>query len=272
VTSTLLLATLRLGKLGSIAMAAGTGLYAVLIVAMFPSIGDMEELQDYMEALPEQMMAMFGLEDTSQLFTSGIITFEGFLSTEYFFLWPLVLTIYALATGSGLASRELERGTLDVLLSHPIRRYRLLLAKIGAYTAVFAGLAFVSFLAILLPVMFIDVDPHIGRLVAAHGVGALMVLAIFAYATFLSVMYLSSGKALVAAGGVTLLMYIMDIAGGIVDSIEFVQYGSLFNYFDAFEILNKGTIDVVGVAVFIAVAGGFGAGSLAMFERRDLVN
>jgi ABC-type transport system involved in multi-copper enzyme maturation permease subunit len=218
------------------------------------------------------MLAMFGLEDTSQLFASGIITFEGFLSTEYFFLWPFVLTIYALTIGSGLASRELERGTLDVLLSHPIRRYRLLLAKIGAYTAVFIGLAATSFLAILVPVMFIDVDPYVGRLLVAHGVGALMVLAIFAYATFLSVMYLSSGKALVVAGGVTLLMYIVDIAGGIVDSIEFIRYASLFNYFDAFEILNRGTVDAVGVAVFVAVAAGFGVGSLVMFERRDLVS
>ena len=109
-TVSLLITTLRLGRLSSLAWAAGIGFYAAMIVALFPSMNNIEDLEGYMDSMPEQFMAIFGLEDTSQLFTGGLITFEGFLSTEYFTFWPILLAVYAVMAGGGLASRDLSVG------------------------------------------------------------------------------------------------------------------------------------------------------------------
>lgn len=271
-TAAIFLATLRLNRLNSTAWAASIVIYAGIIVAIFPSIRGIVEVEGYIEALPKEFLAVVGLEDTTNLFADGFMTFQGLLSADYFSLWLILLTIYGVMSGGSLASRDLERGSLDLLLSHPIGRRRLLLAKLGAHAAVLIGLAALSTLTIGLGGVLVNAKLSFSNVAATHGIAISLVLAILAYSTFFSAWFLSSGKAMVIAGILTLLMYALNIVGNVVETMGAIKYISLFHYFDAFSTLNSGSIDAMGLGLYISVAILFGIGALYVFERRDLFN
>ena len=61
---------------------------------------------------------------------------EGFLNLQPFsILAPLLFIIFAIGKGGDATAGEEERGTLDLLLSHPLPRWRLVLEKFAAQAA-----------------------------------------------------------------------------------------------------------------------------------------
>ena len=86
----------------------GLALVALLLVTMYDSIAEnVDQLEGYLEAFPEEFTAFFG--DFSTFATA-----EGFLGVEFFSYMPLILGIFAALMGSGLLVSDEEAGTLDV--------------------------------------------------------------------------------------------------------------------------------------------------------------
>ncbi len=71
-------------------------------------------------------------------------TAEGFLNLQPFsILAPLLFIVIAIGKGGDATAGEEERGTLDLLLSQPLPRWRLVLAKFAAEAAALLFLALV---------------------------------------------------------------------------------------------------------------------------------
>ncbi len=245
-------------------------LYVAAIVGIYPSVGTTPELQAYYKVMPDEIMAILGVTDVSELFESGVLSLEGWVATEYFFLWPILMAVYALTVGTGLLSRELERGTMDLLLSQPIRRRHLLLSKLIAYVTIFAGLSLLSGVTIIIGGFMIGVDLHLIRIVQVHLIGFLFAVAILSYSTFCSAMFLSTSRALAVAGGATVLFYLLNLVGRIVDGLGVLSDLSLFAYFDPMALLSYGSFNTNALLVYIGVAIVFIGASVLIFERRDL--
>ena len=64
--------------------------------------------------------------------------------------------------------------------------------------------------------------------------------------------------------------YIIGRMGGIVESVSFLEKLSLFNYMNTGAIISSGTFPVVDFFVLLGVAVLALAGSLVIFEKREL--
>ncbi|MEE8363183.1 MAG: ABC transporter permease subunit [Dehalococcoidia bacterium] len=268
----LLVVNLRRGLYTNLAWAGALVLYAAAIAAVFPSVAETVAWSDYIEALPEELRQMAGLADTELALTAeGFFTFEGFLGTEYMAWWPVFMGVYAVIVGGGLVAKEAERGTLDILLSHPIRRSDLLLTKAVTQILVFAVLAGVSALAIVVFGLLLDEPVAATRVVAAHGMAFGLVVAIFGYSVFFSAAFLKSGRAMGAAGILTLVFYVLNVLGPSLGSLDWMVKLSLFNYFEGLRLLSGGAVNIAGVVIYAVIAVVSLGVSALTFERRDIV-
>lgn len=100
------------------------------LLSFYETIADQQEqLQHLMASYPPEMMAFFGgVED---MFTPA-----GFMHLEFFSYMPIVLGIFAVLAGSGLLAADEEKGTLNLILSHPISRSRLFWGRLLAFVAI----------------------------------------------------------------------------------------------------------------------------------------
>ena len=101
-------------------------LLLLAIIAFYPSIRDSsEQFEELLNAYPDAITEAFGIDDFS--------SFAGFVGAEALnVIWPLVAAGFAIVVGSAAVAGEIERGSVDLWLSVPVARWRLLLAKIVA--------------------------------------------------------------------------------------------------------------------------------------------
>ena len=128
---------LTLARVGVGAWALIVAFWALMVVWIYPSLSDAEvDFEEYLNAMPEQVRAAIGVaapEEAALVFEGGAFTFVGFLNIEYLSYLPLLLGIYAVVYCGGLVSKEVERGTLDVVLSQPVKRTTFLLSKLAGF-------------------------------------------------------------------------------------------------------------------------------------------
>jgi hypothetical protein len=115
----------------------------VLTTAFYPSISkNAASFEKLLGSLPEGLRKAFGEDFASP---------AGYLQARLFSIFaPVLLLIYAIGAGSRAIAGEEERQTLDLLLSTPAPRRRVVLDKALAMVAASAGLGAVLGLAIVL--------------------------------------------------------------------------------------------------------------------------
>ena len=92
----------------------------------------------------------------------------GYLNSQiYAVMAPIVLLIFAIGAGAGAVAGEEERGTLDFLLAHPLRRRDYVVQRFLALTALVAALAGVLLATVWLTSLLVDLEIGLDRLAAA---------------------------------------------------------------------------------------------------------
>jgi ABC-2 type transport system permease protein len=186
-----------------------------LNVAFYPSIRDDPSLNEYLENLPESLRGLFVGGEFDLTSPAGYLN-----SQVYALLAPLLLLVFAIGAGAGAVAGEEERGTLDFLLAHPLRRRDYVLERLGAVLALVAALALALLVTVALGSWLVDLDIGFGRLVAAS-VSCFLLAALFA-ALALAVGALAPGRAqaIAVAAGVAVLAWLLDGLGQAVDVLE----------------------------------------------------
>ena len=266
---------LTLGRVGVIAWSVVLVLWALLVVWIYPSLENTGvNFEDYLNAMPDQLRASMGIAgeaESALIFDAGAFTYVGFLNVEYISWLPLLLGIYAVVYCGGLISKEVERGTLDVVLSQPVERTTFLLSKLAGFlTLALAATAF-SAIAVLLGALTIGEDANLGNVVAVHAVSYLLVAAIAGYSTLASCVTLDPGRSLAVAGVLTALTYFANVLGSAIQAVGWVKYGSLFYYYDSLRVIAEGAVNWTGIAVYVGVFVVTTLASLAVFRKKDLV-
>jgi ABC-2 type transport system permease protein len=99
------------------------GLYA----AFWPTIDD-PALQAALESYPEAMLEALNYTDLAT--TAGYLT-----ATVYGLVVAVLMIVFAIGAGSRMIAGDEEAGILDLILAHPVSRYRLALLRFGAFLA-----------------------------------------------------------------------------------------------------------------------------------------
>jgi ABC-2 type transport system permease protein len=200
----------------------GLVLIAVLQLAVYPSVAKSSaSMQDFVNEWPEAFRQAFNLD----AYTTG----AGFLNAEMFSMMvPLVLIAVAVSGAAAATAGEEERGTADLLLSLPVSRGRVVVAKVLATVVAVLLVAAATLLTIAVGAPLVDLEVGLGELAA--GVLMTVLLALFFGAVALLVAA-ATGKRTVALGtavGLALAAFLLNVLAPMADWLEPWQKASPF--------------------------------------------
>lgn len=252
--------TVRMQLRGVLIWGGVLGLYSAAIVATYPTFGDMQGFDQFIQTYPKGFREAFNITDMS--------TIEGFLDTEIFsFMAPLALAFFPiLALSSAIAGSE-ERGTIDVLLGNPIRRWQLVAGSFVATAVSLLGILAVAGLFAWVTAVLVDVDLSIENVVEGYLNLWPICLCFGGLALLCSAIFHRRSLAIAVPGVVLLGMYLMDVLGKVSKDLEDLRPYSLFYYYgsairDGIDWANFGGITLVTLALVVL--------AMFAFRRRDI--
>lgn len=241
----------------------GLGILGLLICVLYPSFKDqVSGMIDLLDSYPPAVAAFFG--DMAL-----IGQFYGWLNVEFFSWIPPILAIFAVGAGTGLIAGEEEKGTLDLLMSHPIRRWRVVTEKFAALVAATLLVCLLTALFMVLSAVLIGETDNLDRLALATLDIAPITLAGGTFALMASVILRRRRLATTAAVVVIIGSWFVDSLGKVVETLEPYRPYTLFHYYNGGVILLD-SMDWGNVGVLLGLTVVFYALSVAAFQRRDI--
>ena len=241
----------------------GLFLYAFAIVLFYPSFQDIPDLNEILGDEDSIVRAFIGnVEDLASP--------EGFLTAEMLsFTLPLLFIVFTLWLGTSLLAGEERRGSLEVLLSHPVRRTTMLLQKFAAIVTGTAALAVVVFIGTLVGIVIVDMDISLLNVIQAYIGLALLGVTFGALALFVGAWTGKPSTTVGAGGAVGIIGYVANTFGPIVDGLEWSQYLSPIYYFIGGDPMANG-LNIAHVGVLVGASAVLVGAAAYLFERRDL--
>ena len=241
----------------------GLSLYAFVIVLFYPSFQDIPDLNEILGDEDSIVRAFIGnVED--------ITSPEGFLTTEMLsFTLPLLFIVFTLWLGTSFLAGEERRGSLEVLLSQPVRRTTMLLQKFAAIVTGTAALAVVVFIGTLVGIVIVDMDISLLNVIQAYIGLALLGVTFGALALFVGAWTGRPSTTVGVGGAVGIIGYVANTFGPIVDGLEWSQYLSPIYYFIGGDPMANG-LNIAHVGVLVGASAVLVGAAAYLFERRDL--
>jgi ABC-2 type transport system permease protein len=252
------LITLRLRLTG--ALSAAVGLVAVIaaVGALFPAVGHTIGTLD----VPTGVANLLGGADY------GTIT--GWFRSEIAEIYgPLVIAALAITGAAAATAGEEEDHILALVLAHPIRRSRLIVAKAVAIALVVVAVASAVWVGLV-----VGVAAGGGGITIAHITALAVQLAFFGLAAGAVALALGAGTGRRSftnggAAAVVILGWLVNGFAPLVGGIAWLKYLTLFYYYNGHDPLARG-VGVPGLVVLGLVTLVLTALAAAGFERRDL--
>jgi ABC-2 type transport system permease protein len=243
----------------------GAALYLLAILAFYPSIrGNAAEMEELLDVYPEALKEAFGIED----FT----TLPGFIGSEVLnVIWPIIAAAFMIVAGSATVAGEIERGTIDLWLSAPVARWRLLASKVGAIFTGGLGMVLATVAALGLGALAIDESIGLRELAALALTLLALVWVMLGYSVLLSALLSSRGQAAGIASAVTLLSYLAWVIGGISARFDWLRDISIFSAYQAQPAVSRAEVHWFGLGILIALGALCIGGALLVFQRRDAI-
>ena len=234
------------------------GLMSAFIVAIFPSVE--ESISKAVEGYPEGLKEAFGIGQLTNV--------EQYLQAEMLSLIvPLALGYLAVRAIASCLTGSAETCRLDVLLSAPVSRTRLVAAGFLATAVELAAVLIVTGLLTGLGSVLAGAGLDAGR--AAAGFANVWPLALL-FAGFGAIAAGFSLRTSVVTGsvaGLLVAMYVVDLIGRLDPDLSGLRYASVFKYYG--NAIEDG-IEPLAFAGVTLAACALGALGARLFERRDL--
>lgn len=243
--------------LWSAALTAVAGLY----ISVYPAIGG-DEMAAMVETIPDGMATAFGYDDIG---TAG-----GYLSsTVYGLLGPVLLLVFAIATGTRLIAGQEEDGTLELEFAAPVSRGRLVAERLAAlWLNVLVLVAVLTAVTLLLVAAF-GLDVAVPNVLAGSTGLLLLVLG---FGTIGFAVGAATGRRAIGLGvaaGLAVLAFMFDAIGPTIGA-GWMTAVSPFSWFLEDRPLLTG-FDAQGLALLAVVPAVAAVGALVGFTRRDLM-
>lgn len=256
-------------RLSALVWAGGAAAYAFFYGVLYQSVGTVE-YAELIEGMPEALRAALGLDPDIPLTAGGKLSPENWVTIEFLSFAALLMAIYGAIYGAGAIAREAENGTLDLLLSQPVRRRQLVFAKAQVFLTSTVALVVATGLGLMAGLAAAGASVEAGNLFLTLMQAWLIGLAIGGIALAASCAFLSTGRAGALAGLLTVALYFIDILSRTAEGAEWVGNVSLFHFYEAQRLMINGDLSWTGVIVCSTVAVAAVAVGAAIFERRDI--
>ncbi|MFW9903311.1 MAG: ABC transporter permease subunit [Candidatus Thorarchaeota archaeon] len=253
------------------------------IAISFPSLRDtiLDRLSEMSNPIYQAILGDLGLEGLGLTWQGALFMYAGGTMN-------ILLLFVALFIPARLLSTEIDKNTLDVMLSYPIPRWRYLLEKFGVYLT-YGFLFPISIVGILIGstaimnrlytdgyefngvVYYYEIDPN---LVLNYSLGIfLLIFALGALSLLCASIFLESNKSLSAAGVLIIGQYFLESLGGLLVGLSegFIDFQvfSLFHYFKINDILETGMLPLFDVVIVTGVGILALISALFIFHKRE---
>jgi len=203
----------------------GAAGWIVILSAMYPTIRDASGISQLVSQYPKNILAIFGISDMD--FSTG----AGYIAGELFgFVMPLFTLMLTIGAGASIIGGAEERGLLDLMLSHPVRRRRMLLESAGLVVA----LAFLFGAVVLASLMamnpIVELKLSLTNLLGTVLGVVLLGIVMGWLALVVGALTGSRGRALGIAGTVAAVAYLAASLAQLVDFLRPVRFLSPFWY------------------------------------------
>jgi ABC-2 type transport system permease protein len=242
------------------------GLAALLAVA-YPTVRGNAELDRTFANLPPGVEALLGLGN-GNLLTSP----AGYLDSQFFAnILPVTLLIFAVGMAGWSVAGDEAAGTFELLVTNPISRVRVALARLGALVILLAALTAITAatLVALAPATGLSKGLPTERLVAATVAAALLALVFAGVAFALGAATGNRPAALATASALAVTGYIIEGLAHQVPALQPLRVGNPWHWLLSTDPLRHG-LTWQAWALPIAVTLLLVAASLPRLARRDL--
>ena len=255
--------TLRKLRGQIIGWSIGLGLYALMMARLFDSIAEIEGFSELINSYPEDLMAMFGINDMALITTP-----KGFLDIYYFGYMAIIIGIFAVGVGAGLLVGDEEKGILDLVLSYPVSRVKLFLGRLLGLVTATGMVMILSWLSWVLSSIGTGLDLTLIEFLRPFIPLFAVLLFLGTFTTLLSLFLPSTRVAGMLSGGLLIANFLLIGLSNINENLEaFVKFTPLYYYQGGDAIDNINWEWFVGLLAVTAV---FSILALLRFQRREI--
>ena len=234
---------------------------AVMYAGMYPAFKDV--MADLAPEMMEQFSFIPGAEDMA--------SYIGFLNVElYQMFWILILGILIGFIAATLISKEIEAKTIDLLMSNPISRKQIVFEKYLGLIPLILIVNFATMLAVYGVTLAINEEINFGYLFMTHVVSIPYFLAVASIGLFVSVIIDEKIKASIIMIAIIVGMFVFRSISLMIPDYEALGSISLTHYYNPYDILKEGNVDVVGVIVLVVVIIECLLAAMFYFDRRNI--
>jgi len=247
---------------GSVAMAVGVALLAGIVLWIYPSMQASVNLDQLMAAYPEPVLKAFGVETLS--------TLAGFLSVElYSFAWVILFGLYTAYAAASMVADAVEDGRMDLWLSLPIRRRRLLTEQYLTLLVPILVVNAVTPVVIYAGAALVNEPISTRNLVMVHVLSVPYLLATAAIGLVFGVVFTRSALAERLALALVFALFLIQ---SLLTGTDYAWAGlvSPTHYYDVTAILVHGEYDYTAAVILLVTAAVLVAVAAAIFSRRDV--
>lgn len=238
---------------------------AVMVISIYPTIKESSGIQEYINSFPEAFISVFG---RSELDMSII---EGYLNMEFYqWGWVLLLGVYFAFVSSSLISKEIENKTIDMLLSNPVSRGRIVLEKFLGLVPSIILINITMPLVIIGCVAYINETIDVTYLFYTHFASIPYFFAACAIGILFSVIFDEARRANTLVIGTVFAMYIIEALSLLSEKYSAIGKISLSHYYDPGKILIEHDVDIMGTVILFVITAVLLAAAVIYFQRRDI--
>ena len=206
-------------------------MYVVLMVLMYDP-HDMEKIIGVLDLFPESLVRAMGF---SRLITDLTSYLASWLYGLVMYALPLV---YSIILANRLVAKKLDDGTMAWLLAAPVSRLKYLATQALYLILAMAGLFLLTCLTgLFCSEIYLPGALAKGAFIRLNWTSFLVNLAMLAFCFFCSCLFSDSKKSLGLATGVTVLLLLFLMLGGISPKYEILRKISVYGLFDPVELV-----------------------------------
>ena len=244
----------------------GLAAMALLVILMLP-LFDMQQMKDLLASFPPIILAMIGVGQELEIFATN----EGFVAVGFFGKSLLIFAVYPVVMGMRITANEEDSGTMDMLLSLPIQRARVVIEKFLAYGVSIIGVVLLIYFGMHLGVLIGGVELDVARLAEVTFYLIPLMLFVMAVTLLIGVVVRRRQVALGIITAYIIASYMLQTIGLAAEGTVAEPIGSVsfFTYYNAGDILTQGFI-WPHIAGFVVLTAALLLASLHRYERRDI--
>lgn len=239
----------------------GLALYGVMMAALYPTIQEIEGLQELIASYPEEMLAFLGNMEQ-------IATPSGYLGTYYFEYMTLIIGILTIGMGADLIARDEEEGTLDLILAHPISRAALFWGRFVGFSLSAVIVLSISWLSWVIPSQRVGMDLSWLELLRPF-VSLFAQLMLFgSLALFLSLLLPARRTASMLSGAFLVGNFLILGLSNINEDLRPIVRFTPLQYYQSGEAISG--LNWIWLTGLLAAIGVLCTAAWLLFERRDI--